>query len=130
MLDQRRENNPVRAGFNQPEGTNVDRLIALPLDDSGQTVAVFETDGYLAGGADLELAADGGGVVAKARTSLEGALREIRPAVEKVVDTVRALGPDKVEIEFGLKVGGETGVVIAKGTSEVNFVVRMQWKPT
>jgi hypothetical protein len=31
-------------------------------------------------------------------------------------------------VEFGLKIGGEAGVIIAKGTAEVNFTVRVSWK--
>ena len=31
-------------------------------------------------------------------------------------------------MEFGLKIGGETGVIVAKGTAEVNFTIRMSWK--
>jgi hypothetical protein len=39
--------------------------------------------------------------------------------------------PDEIEIEAGLKVGGETGLVFTKGTAEANFVVRMTWaKPS
>ena len=106
----------------------METLLALSLEDSGPALAVFETDEYLAGATDLELAASQDGVVAKARVSLEGALREVRPTLEKVVETVRSLSPDEVGIEFGLKVGGETGVVIAKGTSEVNFAIRLKWK--
>lgn len=32
-----------------------------------------------------------------------------------------------MNIEFGIKLGGETGVILAKGTAEVNFKVDVTW---
>jgi len=31
-------------------------------------------------------------------------------------------------VEFGLTLGAETGVVVAKGTSEMHFAVTLGWK--
>lgn len=56
------------------------------------------------------------------------ALRRVQSALAQVSDAVKELQPDEMEIEFGLKVGGESGVIIAKGTAEVNFAVRVLWK--
>ncbi|MFF3326993.1 CU044_2847 family protein [Streptomyces sp. NPDC002889] len=100
-------------------------LVMMTVDDNEGT-AVFEVDSGLAG-SDLELAADGG-VVARAQTSLREALERVQPALAQVSATVRELKPDEMEIEFGLKIGGESGVIIAKGTAEVNFAVRVLWK--
>jgi hypothetical protein len=33
-------------------------------------------------------------------------------------------------VQFGLKVGGETGVIVAKGTAEANFTITLAWKHT
>lgn len=93
--------------------------------DGGEGAAVFEVD-VDADATDLELAA-GGGVVARARVSLDEALDQVKPTLARVADTLRELGPDAAELEFGLKMGGETGVIIAKGTAEVNFTVRLTW---
>ncbi|MEL3946352.1 MULTISPECIES: CU044_2847 family protein [Streptomyces] len=97
----------------------------MRLDDAGEGAAVFEVD-VDADATDLELAA-GGGVVARARVSLDEALDQVKPTLARVADTLRELGPDAAELEFGLKMGGETGVIIAKGTAEVNFTVRLTW---
>lgn len=100
----------------------------MTVDGDGEGTAVFEVDGDLLG-SDLELAADDG-VVARAQTSLRQALARVRPALSQVCETVQELKPDEMEIQFGLKIGGESGVIIAKGTTEVNFAVRVVWKRT
>ncbi|RDG37258.1 CU044_2847 family protein [Streptomyces corynorhini] len=101
-------------------------LVMMTVDGDGEGTAVFEVDSGLAG-SDLELAA-GDGMVARAETSLREALDRVRPALAQVSETVRELRPDETEIQFGLKIGGESGVIIAKGTAEVNFAVRVVWK--
>ncbi|MFF4985451.1 CU044_2847 family protein [Streptomyces sp. NPDC001046] len=101
------------------------QLFTMALDNGSGETAVFEVDADQAG-SDLELAA-GGDIVARARISVSEALDHVRPVLARVVDATRDLGPQEVEIQFGLKMGGEAGVIIAKGTAEVNFAVRMVW---
>jgi hypothetical protein len=61
--------------------------------------------------------------------TLQEALGRIRPALEAVVGQVRGLAspPDRVSIEFGIKVTAEAGVVIAKAATEANFTVSAEW---
>jgi hypothetical protein len=94
------------------------------LDD----VVVFEVDrGEVAD--DLVLASsEPGKVAARARLTLEDALTSLKPSLAKIVHVLREIAPDEATVEFGLKMGGETGVIIAKGTAEVNFKVCMSWK--
>ncbi|MEU9117272.1 CU044_2847 family protein [Streptomyces sp. NPDC048483] len=103
------------------------RLIAVPLNEDDKEPTVFESDIELTD-SDLELAAGSAGVVARARVSLDDAMAQVRPTLARVVETVRELGPDEAEIEFGLKIGGDTTVIIAKGTAEVNFAIRLKWQ--
>jgi Trypsin-co-occurring domain 1 len=60
--------------------------------------------------------------------SLEDALARLRPSLDKIVHMLKGLSPDEAAMEFDLKIGGETGIIMAKGTSEVNFTIRMSWK--
>jgi len=71
-----------------------------------------------------------GKVAARAAETLEQLLEKITPTVDAVSEWVRARSPDECGVEFGLKLGGETGVIVAKGTAEVNFVVKLAWKKT
>jgi hypothetical protein len=45
-------------------------------------------------------------------------------------DATAELKPDGIELQFGVKLGGEMGVpFVAKGTSEANFSIKLTWAP-
>lgn len=104
------------------------QLITMTVDGDGERAAVFEVDDDLAGpwSQDLRRGAEEG-VADRARLSLQEALDQLQPTLSSVTRSVRRLGPRHTEITFGLKMGGETGVIVAKGTAEVNFAVRLVW---
>jgi hypothetical protein len=64
--------------------------------------------------------------------SLERVLSRGRHAVESALREFRAMdvAPDSIEIELGLKLSAEAGVVIAKSTSDCHFLVKVAWRPT
>jgi hypothetical protein len=99
-------------------------LIEIPVDGGGRLVVqVAEEDlpGNLVPASRRE-------IVARAEQSLEKALEQLKPGVRAVLDQMASLGPDQVEVEFGVILGAETGIVVAKGTSEVHFTVSLTWK--
>ncbi|MGO8882964.1 MAG: CU044_2847 family protein, partial [Streptosporangiaceae bacterium] len=55
--------------------------------------------------------------------SLDSALDQLRPALDVIRRRLEALAPDEVSVEFGIVLGAETGVVVAKGTTEVHFTI-------
>lgn len=67
-------------------------------------------------------------VAARATETLEQTLDKVRPALHSLSEWAKSAGPDECCVEFGLKLGGEMGVIIAKGTAEMNFVVKLTWK--
>jgi Trypsin-co-occurring domain 1 len=100
-------------------------LVEVPVEGGGRLV-VEASSWQLPG--DLELAAlRPGDVVARTQETLEQALEGLQPALEAVTSRLRAMGPQKFGIEFGLSLGAEGGVVVAKGTTEVHFTVTMEW---
>jgi hypothetical protein len=110
------------------EGGAVAYLLGVPVEADSDDILVVEVDRDEVSD-DLVLASpEPGKVVAQAQVSLEQALTKLKPALHKVVNLLKELSPDETEVEFGLKIGGETGVIVAKGTAEVNFTVRMSWK--
>lgn len=66
-------------------------------------------------------------VTDRARVTLEDALTKLKPSLHRIVEILKELSPDETSVDFGLKIGGEYGVVVAKGTAEVNFAIHMAW---
>ena len=103
-------------------------LLGLPVGADSKDILVFEVDPDEVPD-DLVLAAlEPGKVAARAQMTLEEALAKLKPSLQKIVHLLKEMSPDDTVVEFGLKMGGETGVIIARGTAEVNFTVRMSWR--
>jgi hypothetical protein len=63
---------------------------------------------------------------------LAGRVREaVAPAVEagqEVLEQVKGLGLEAVEVSFGLKVSGTANWFVARASTEGNFAVKLSWK--
>lgn len=58
--------------------------------------------------------------------AISGVCATIYSSVEKTIDTVR---PDEITLEFGIKLGGKTGVpFVTEGSAEGSFKVSATWK--
>jgi hypothetical protein len=93
-------------------------VVRYRVDD--ETVAQFEiepVEGFRPAGA-----ADIAGSI---RDSAGPALAAARELLEQV----RELAPDAVEVKFGIKVTGTANWVVAKAATEANFEVTMAWRP-
>ncbi|MFY9634927.1 MAG: CU044_2847 family protein [Cellulosimicrobium cellulans] len=58
---------------------------------------------------------------------LEDALAGVRPAAAAVMEAMRELAPERMEIEFGVRLAGDAGAVIARKSAEGHFILRMSW---
>jgi NTP-dependent ternary system trypsin peptidase co-occuring protein len=69
------------------------------------------------------------GVIADTRMKLESALHDVRDAAESTLRVFRdgRARPDGIEVEFGIKLNAEAGVVIAKSSVEGHFTVKLSW---
>ncbi|MFJ4084662.1 CU044_2847 family protein [Streptomyces iakyrus] len=99
-------------------------VIEVPVD-GGEAVRVEvseETDGIVR-------VARPGQVAAVAQESLQQSLDRIRPVAAAVWEKLRHLPqtPDRVCVEFGIKLSAEAGVIVARGATEANFVVTLEW---
>jgi hypothetical protein len=104
-------------------------VLKVPIDDDGQVVEVEVDSGNLdIGMREQLLAAEPD--LAKAAFSLASSVDRITPALSTVLHRLRAAEhvPDEIGVELGLKVGGETGLIIAKGTADATFKVTLAWK--
>ena len=101
-------------------------LVGLPVEAGSEKMLVVEVDRSEIS-EDLVLASEQGKMTARAQVTLEEALARLKPSLHKVVDLFKELSPEQTVVEFGLKLGGETGAIITKGTADANFKVTMSW---
>jgi Trypsin-co-occurring domain 1 len=101
-------------------------LLQVPLD-SGEALLV-EADRADIPADGLTLAAPKPGeAVARAAHTLTESLEKLEPVLRAVREKLQEASPDHFAVEFGVKLGGETGVILAKGTAEVNLKITMTW---
>jgi hypothetical protein len=101
-------------------------LLEVSLDDGGGSLLVEVDRADLPGG--LVLASPKPGeAAAKAARTLAESLERLEPVLRTVKDRLAASAPEAFEVKFGVKLAGETGIILAKGTAEVNFEITMKW---
>jgi hypothetical protein len=109
-----REGDHTGRGFH----TVASQVVTYRLDES--TLVRFEVDppeGFHPAGPD----------------QIAGRVREaIAPAVEaakEVLEKVKEIGPDRVELKFGVKVSGGAQWLVARAAAEGNFEITLSWHP-
>jgi Trypsin-co-occurring domain 1 len=93
-------------------------VVSYQVDDD--TVVGFEfepIDGFVPAGLDE--------IAGRVRKAVEPAVA----AAQAVLEQVKALSPDGVEVKFGVKVTGTTHWLVAKAATEGNFEVTLAWHP-
>lgn len=104
-------------------------LLGIPVETGSEEILEVEVDRRdVANELVLAAAPEPGKIIAHAKVTLEEALEKLKPSLKKIDHMLKELSPNETELEFGLKLGGETGVIVAKGTAEVNFVIRLTWR--
>jgi len=71
-----------------------------------------------------------GEVVERAAISFDDAILKVRSAAEAIITRLRDIAepPDTIEVEFGLKLSSSVGAIIASGSGEAHFDVKLSWK--
>lgn len=71
----------------------------------------------------------GDGLPEKVAKSFEMALeKQVKPAAMKLVEAMKNLNAEQVELELGVKMVGELGAVFAKGSADAHMVIKITWK--
>jgi hypothetical protein len=65
-----------------------------------------------------------GKVVGQVRAAADPVVK----AANAVLDEVKGLAPDEVQITFGVKVGGKANWLVARAAAEGNFEVTLSWR--
>lgn len=99
-------------------------LIKIPTSDGTAILAEVEES-------ELGAAPAGrpGEVVATATEKLEDAIRKIKPTIAAVFEELRdyTTGASEVELQFGLKMTAQSGVIFASTGVEGHFHVKLKW---
>jgi hypothetical protein len=107
-------------------------LVRVPVSEANDDFVVIEVDQAMLGEDEVRLASTQPvQAIVKASESLERSLDRIATAIGEALVRLRSLPEtaDTTEIEFGLRIGGEVGLVVARGTADANFRVKLSWGP-
>jgi hypothetical protein len=106
-------------------------LVEFPLESGGSIVVEVEPaaqrDGVVRRGFDPARAA---APVVRATESLEAAFDRVGPAAAALIERLRRGldAPAEIELEFGIQLSAEIGVIIASSSGHANVRVRATWK--
>ncbi|WP_431933285.1 CU044_2847 family protein [Nonomuraea jabiensis] len=105
----------------------MDELVRWSFDGGSVLVETAPQDVVRGGWASASAAGDN---IREAKVRFEDALGHVREAAITALKTFRDIpvGPDEVEIEFGVKLGSEAGAVIAKAKAEGHLTVKLRWQ--
>jgi hypothetical protein len=93
-------------------------LVGYELDDKSTVLFEIEpVSGFQPAGV--------GDVAGRVREAAGPALEAAREMLEQV----RKLAPDQVEVKFGVKVTGTATWLVAKAATEGNFEITLSWRP-
>jgi hypothetical protein len=67
-----------------------------------------------------------GKVVGQVRAATDPVMK----AANAMLEQVKSLSPDDVQIKFGVKVGGKANWLVARAAAEGNFEVTLSWRPS
>jgi len=105
-------------------------LVEFPLEDGG-SVFVEGADGFRGdGGRGPTGRLPGPGELSvRAGETFQAAIERVQPAAAALIARLNTLAdrPDEVELEFGIQLSAEFGAIVAKGSGDANFTVRMRW---
>jgi len=105
-------------------GVLVDTVVRYQVGDGSSVLVEVDEDTY--GVEAVSRTSEG---VLEAGQRLESALASVRDAAQAALEAMSKLSPETVEVEFGIKLAGEAGALIAKASAEGHFTVRLSWSP-
>jgi len=96
-------------------------------DDDDVILVEFEDESGLQSVSD-----DPNELLEKSKMAIERSMQTIQNMAKKAVKTIQGIPvserPSKVEFQFGIKMNGEAGAVVAKMGAEAAITVTMTWE--
>jgi hypothetical protein len=104
-------------------------LLKVPIGDDPSEFVEIEVDRRDLG-ETVQLTAGAQTDVAVAPYSLASSFDRVLPALTMILRKLRGAehAPDEIGMKLGLKVGGEAGLIFAKGTADATFEVSVTWR--
>jgi len=106
----------------------VKRLVEFPSENGD--VIMVETEDLGSTNGTTRRGLSSSAVVERAQTSFEEALEKAQPIATGLIGRLRNIAdsPDEVQVEFGLTLSANVGVVlVAGGSAGANYNVRLKW---
>lgn len=108
----------------------MNKLISFPLGE--ENVVWVEVDEIEAPSEALgeSEASRAGELAAQATQTFQDVIDSVRPVAETIVKGLDKISdrPNDISVEFGLKLNGKVGTVIAASGVEANFKVTLKWQ--
>jgi Trypsin-co-occurring domain 1 len=108
----------------------VKRLVEYRLGANGEKTLIVEADEPVEESGEERAAFASWKRPPSAPEQLESSLDRITPAADLLLSKLRELAnrPDEATIEFGVKLTGHAGAVLASAGVEANFNVSLTWR--
>ena len=102
-------------------------MATIPFEEDDELILVeFEEVGVRA------VSADPGEWLEKSQKAIDRSMTTVKRMAKKAVRTIKGIPiserPTKVEFQFGIKMTGEAGAVVAKAGAEAAITVTMTWE--
>jgi hypothetical protein len=103
------------------------RLVEVPLATGGSITV--EVDG-IADTRTMRGGDRGRELIERGGRTLEDSLEAIAPALHAVLERLRGISSElsDIEVELGLKLTGDAGMIVARAGAEANFRVLVRWQ--
>ncbi|MEU6077471.1 CU044_2847 family protein [Micromonospora sp. NPDC047074] len=107
----------------------MEKYLSYEIDVPGSPASsiLVEVDDFGSSGDQEFEYSSGSRLIKKSTATLNETLATVRPAVIAIREALDGLSPDGTEVEFGIKLGGDAGVVLAKSKFEFQLLIRMKW---
>lgn len=100
------------------------KLISFPMPSRDDVIVEVEE-----ATAGPVRAARPGEIVERATKTFGQATSGIRSIAGTVIEQIKDLGPEAIEVTFSVKFNAETGVILAKTAGEGSCTIKLSWKP-
>ena len=102
-------------------------LVKFPLEDGGSIMV--EVDELEPEGGIVK-AGRPGDALSEAKQTFESALDNIQPISLALISKLRGMAnpPDGIEVEFGINMSAQAGVIISNVSATANFKVTLNWR--